>query len=100
MSLPGMDQRNVTYEQSARAGMAIAMAGLLTDLGEMIYEAGDAGTTSDRKCEHWSLEWRSEPSERIQVRITEPKSHQTAAALIRALGYEVRDKNDHLVVIV
>ena len=95
----GSDQRNLTFDQSSKAGATYVTGQFLKEFGAMIYEVGRRGEAIDYEHQGWTMLWRQEPTPRIQIRRLEPKFHQLVKAALTALGYEVRDKDDHLVVI-
>ena len=95
----GLDMRRFTWEQGSRIGMTWVVAMFLKDFVEMCYNAGDGSEVEDVKHQGWTLAFKSDPSPRIQVRTTEPKTYGAVRDALLSLGYEVRDKKDHLVII-
>src|SRR5690606_20953071 len=98
MAEQALDQRSLTFEQSARLGEVWVIGEFLRDFTAL------ALTASRRKTDEtahagWTLSWRAEPTPRIQVRTIESKCYELVKTVLTALGYEVRDKGDHLVVI-
>lgn len=98
-----LDQRQVSYEQSRRAAITLVTAKFLENLADVVYRFG-AGAT---KCEltgpngAWQLGLRTQrQTPRVMVRIKEPLLYDAVRSALRALGYEVRDKDDHLVVMI
>ena len=98
MSEAALDQRTLTFEQSTRLGATWVVAEFLQDFVNLAATMGDCKSHEVVRA-GWTLSWRAEPTKRIQVRTVEPKSYELVKTTLVALGYEVRDKGDHLVVI-
>jgi hypothetical protein len=95
-----VDMRNATFEQANRAAIAFVTAKLVESVVGVIYRAGAGEKTVEVDEQGWQLGLRCEPSLRVMIRGCEEKLQDAARNVLRALGYEVRDKGDHLVVLI
>ena len=100
MSNTPSDTGLVTQEQAMKAAELLAVAKLAQDIVRIIHsQSGTSFPIQVMDHQGWKVEWRSEPTPRIQVRTIVPKLLYAVRDVLEALGYEVRDKGDHLVVI-
>ena len=95
-----LDMRTLGHEQAMRVGETFVVAKLLESLAGLVYAYGSGSEpTADVEHQGWTLSWRREPTPRVQVRTFDPKLQGLVREALQALTYEVRDKDDHLVVI-
>lgn len=99
MAKQALDQRGLTFEQSRRLGETWVIGEFLTDFMALATRAMNHQADNEAVHAGWTLSWRVEPTPRIQVRTVESKCSELVKATLQALGYQVRDKGDHLVVI-
>jgi len=100
MSQQVLDMRALTTEQALRLGRTFAAAKFIEDFVKTIYAYSDGNeSTADIEFQGWTLGWRLNPTPRIQVRTVEAQFYELVKAALIALGYDVRNKGDHLVVI-
>jgi len=95
-----LDLRQLTFESANRAATAFVTAKLVESIVDVIFRAGRGEQTVEVDEPGWQLGFRVKPSLRIMVRVMDEKLHKAACDTLRALGYEVRDKDDHLVVLI
>ncbi|HEU0266196.1 MAG TPA: hypothetical protein VFQ70_01045 [Candidatus Saccharimonadaceae bacterium] len=97
-----IDLTHVTTEVAMRTGKTVAVANLLMDFCRLVYGSTltpDAESIEDVATEAWTIEWRSRPSARVQIRTKAAALLPLVYRVLVALGYEVRNKGDHLVVL-
>lgn len=96
----GLDMSRLNYEQASRIGMTYALGMFLRDFGKVGYEGARQGSEDVELDEQgWNIVLRQKPSPRIQVRTIESKMYAVVRDALLSLGYEVRDKQNHLVII-
>lgn len=93
--------RTISAEQGIRLGWTFVAAKLIEQFVDTIYTYGSGSMpVADVEHQGWTLSWRLQPTPRIQVRTFDPKLLGLVRDMLRALTYEVRDKGDHLVVLI
>jgi hypothetical protein len=97
----GIDQRRLTFDDGMRLGYAVMATKCLSAFASMA-AAGGAYESNPEPVEEgaYRLEWRLEPTPRIQIWIREPHLYQLVSGMLASLEYEVRSKGDHLVAII
>lgn len=95
-------QEDLTYEQAAKVATTTAACLIVQDAMSMLYAVTRMDSDKVAPVHHtgWKIELRCRPTLRLQIRIGEPKLHATVHGMLVAVGWVVRDKGDHLVVIV
>jgi hypothetical protein len=101
-----LDQRNISYQQSARGAFALVTGMFLVDFGSAIYAAGNPTETYEVTKQGWKLKLVREPNLRIVIRTDEPRLLNMVRDVLRTLGYTVNSMRepvgqvDYLVVLV
>jgi len=95
-----LDMRNMSFESANRTAVAFVTAKLIESLADVIYRVARCEQVVEVNEPGWQLSLRLEPSLRVMVRIGDEKLHKAACNALRALEFQVRDKGDHLVVII
>jgi len=96
----GLDMSKLNYEQATRIGTTFALGMFLADFGKVGYEgARQGGQDVELDEQGWNIVLRQQPTPRIQIRTIESKMYAVVRDALLSIGYEVRDKKDHLVII-
>jgi hypothetical protein len=92
------DLRPMTFEQASVVGATYVVGHLITDISGAFYGATRNQITKIVS-DGWTITMRQDPDVRASVSIVEPKLHALAVTALVALGWRVRDKQDHIVVL-